>query len=353
MTFSNRILVGLASGVAVGLFFGESAGVLKWAADGFVKLLQVTVLPYVLVSIVGSLGRLRYEDARALGIKTGAVLLGLWAVALVFTFLMPFAFPNVQSATFFSTSLIEERAPFNFVDLYIPSNPFYSLANNIVPAVVLFSALLGVALIGVERKDVVLDVLSVFGEALLRATRFVTRLTPYGLFAIAANAAGTLSIDQLGRLQVYLIVYVLVSLLFSLWVLPGLIAAVTPIRVRDLLSVTRDVLLTAFATANLFIVKGGAVLTPPLAAGLLPGITREFLFEVGADAGVPVREQALKDPDLFGADEVFLTSTTREIVPIVTVDDRTIGNGKPGPVTKALLQRFREKAQSVTAATAR
>jgi len=111
--------------------------------------------------------------------------------------------------------------------------------------------------------------------------------------------------------------------------------------------------LAEFSTANLFIVKGGAVLTPPLAAGLLPGITREFLFEVGADAGVPVREQALKDPDLFGADEVFLTSTTREIVPIVTVDDRTIGNGKPGPVTKALLQRFREKAQSVTMATPR
>jgi len=111
--------------------------------------------------------------------------------------------------------------------------------------------------------------------------------------------------------------------------------------------------LAEFSTANLFVVKGGAVLTPPLAAGLLPGITREFLFEVGADAGVPVREQALKDPDLFGADEVFLTSTTREIVPIVTVDDRTIGNGKPGPVTKALLQRFREKAQSVTMATPR
>ena len=254
MSFSNRILVGLASGVAVGLFFGESASVLEWAANGFVKLLQVTVLPYVLVSIVGSLGRLRYADARALGIKTGAVLLGIWAVALVFTFLIPLAFPHVQSAAFFSTSLIEQRAPFNFVDLYIPSNPFYSLANNIVPAVVLFSALLGVALIGVERKDVVLDVLSVMAEALLRATRFVTRLTPYGLFAIAANAAGTLSIEQLGRLQVYLVVYVLVSLLFSLWVLPGLIAAVTPIRVRDLLSVTRDVLLTAFVAADLFIV---------------------------------------------------------------------------------------------------
>jgi branched-chain amino acid aminotransferase len=109
--------------------------------------------------------------------------------------------------------------------------------------------------------------------------------------------------------------------------------------------------LAEFSTANLFIVKDGAALTPPLGAGLLPGITREFLFEVGADVGVPVREQVLKDPDLFGADEVFLSSTTREIVPIVTVDDRTIGSGKPGPVTRALLQRFREKAQSLTTRT--
>jgi branched-chain amino acid aminotransferase len=106
--------------------------------------------------------------------------------------------------------------------------------------------------------------------------------------------------------------------------------------------------LAELSTANIFVVKNGAALTPPLDAGLLPGITREFLFEVGAEAGVPVREQLLKDPDLFGADEAFLTSTTREVVPIVTVDDRTIGSGKPGPVTKALLQKFREKAESLT-----
>jgi branched-subunit amino acid aminotransferase/4-amino-4-deoxychorismate lyase len=84
--------------------------------------------------------------------------------------------------------------------------------------------------------------------------------------------------------------------------------------------------------------------TPPLDAGLLAGITREFLFEVGDAAGIPVREQTLKDADLFGADEAFLTSTTRELVPIVRVDDRTIGTGRPGPVTTALLQAFRRKA---------
>ncbi len=100
--------------------------------------------------------------------------------------------------------------------------------------------------------------------------------------------------------------------------------------------------------SNLFIVKNGAALTPPIDAGLLPGITRAFLFEVGADAGIPVREQVLKDEDLFAADEAFFTSTTRELVPITTVDDRRVGSGAPGPVTKALLEAFQRKAQALT-----
>ena len=102
--------------------------------------------------------------------------------------------------------------------------------------------------------------------------------------------------------------------------------------------------LSECTTANLFVVKNGTALTPPLSAGLLPGITREFLFEIGQDVGVPVREQVLRDEDLFGADEAFLTSTTREALPIVRVDDRPIGTGQPGPVTKKLLEGFRKRA---------
>ncbi len=105
--------------------------------------------------------------------------------------------------------------------------------------------------------------------------------------------------------------------------------------------------------SNLFIVKDGAALTPPIDAGLLPGITREFLFEVGPEAGIPVREAVLRDADLFGADEAFLTSTTREVLPIVTVDERQIGKGTPGPVTRALLDGYRRKAQEITKAEVR
>jgi branched-chain amino acid aminotransferase len=104
--------------------------------------------------------------------------------------------------------------------------------------------------------------------------------------------------------------------------------------------------LTECTTANLFIVKNAVALTPPLEAGLLPGITREFLFDVGKDAGVEVAEAVLRDDDLFRADEAFLTSTTRELVPIVTVNDRMIGNGRPGPVTWKLLNAFRRAANA-------
>ena len=97
-------------------------------------------------------------------------------------------------------------------------------------------------------------------------------------------------------------------------------------------------------TANLFIVRGGAVRTPPLAAGILPGITREVVFEISRTSGIDAREETLRDDDLLSADEAFLTSTTRELVPIVTVGERVIGNGRPGPVTGRLLAAYRELA---------
>ena len=104
--------------------------------------------------------------------------------------------------------------------------------------------------------------------------------------------------------------------------------------------------LTECTTANLFVVKDGIVLTPPLDAGILPGITREFIFEIAAAIAIEAREAVLRDNDLYGADEAFLTSTTREAVPISSVDGRSIGTGKPGPVTLRLLDEFRRAAKS-------
>jgi branched-chain amino acid aminotransferase len=110
--------------------------------------------------------------------------------------------------------------------------------------------------------------------------------------------------------------------------------------------------LTECSQSNFFMVRDGVALTPKSEAGLLEGITRAFLFEVGTDAGVEVREATLSPADLASADEAFITSTTRELSPVVRIDDRVIGGGLPGPVTTALLAGYRKRAHEMTRALA-
>jgi branched-chain amino acid aminotransferase len=102
--------------------------------------------------------------------------------------------------------------------------------------------------------------------------------------------------------------------------------------------------------SNIFIVRDGGALTPPLDAGLLAGITREFVFEVGRACGVPVAEAALNEADVMGADEVFITGTTREVTPVAAIDGKPIGAGRPGPVTRRLLETFRVMARAAVSA---
>lgn len=111
--------------------------------------------------------------------------------------------------------------------------------------------------------------------------------------------------------------------------------------------------LSECSQSNLFIVKDGVLRTPTLEAGLLAGITRAFVMEVAKDLGLPAEEGTLLDQDLFAADEAFFTSTTKELVPIVQVDDQTIGAGAPGPVTRKLLAEYRRLANEMTAAAVR
>jgi branched-chain amino acid aminotransferase len=98
------------------------------------------------------------------------------------------------------------------------------------------------------------------------------------------------------------------------------------------------------AQSNIFVVKHGRVLTPSLDTGILEGITRQFVLELAASVGIPAGEATLHDDDLIGADEAFLTVTTREIVPVVRVDDHAIGGGSPGAVTRRLHEEFRRRA---------
>ena len=91
---------------------------------------------------------------------------------------------------------------------------------------------------------------------------------------------------------------------------------------------------------NIFLVRGGVLLTPPLDAGILEGITRDAVIELARNSGREVRETALLRHDVYIAAECFLTGSRAEVIPVVKVDDRRIGDGKPGPITRDLIERF-------------
>jgi len=93
---------------------------------------------------------------------------------------------------------------------------------------------------------------------------------------------------------------------------------------------------------NIFLVRAGRVLTPPLDAGVLEGVTRDAVIELARAAGISVSETPFTKHDVYIADECFLTGTAAEVVPVVKVDSRTIGDGKPGPITRDLMRRFHE-----------
>ena len=96
---------------------------------------------------------------------------------------------------------------------------------------------------------------------------------------------------------------------------------------------------------NIFLVRRGVLLTPPPSAGILEGVTRGAVMELAEAAGKTVREMALTLFDVYIADECFLTGTAAEVIAVVQVDGRTIGNGKPGPVTRDLKERFHSLAR--------
>jgi len=91
---------------------------------------------------------------------------------------------------------------------------------------------------------------------------------------------------------------------------------------------------------NLFVVRGGKLLTPPPDAGILEGITRGAVMELAGAAGIDCREVTLVRHDLYTADECFLTGTAAEVIPVVEIDGRKVGAGVPGPVTKRLTTDF-------------
>jgi Na+/H+-dicarboxylate symporter len=248
------ILLGAGLGILCGLFFGDHTARLRVVGDAYVGLLRMSVLPYIIVALLANLGKLSLYQGRRLFVEGGLVMLVLWAIGLHGVWVFAHALPEWKAGSFFSSAVVETPDEYSFLELFIPSNIFSSLARDAIPAVVAFCVAVGIALASLPNKRVFIDQLEVLSHALTRVNHFVVRLTPIGVFAISAHAAGTLSIAEAERLQAYVVVYAAAVLLMTLVILPGLIAAITPFRYREVLSISKAALITAFATGKLLVV---------------------------------------------------------------------------------------------------
>ncbi len=254
LSLSVKMLIGVFFGVATALFLGDRVAWLSVVGDIFIGLLQMTVLPYIMFSLIVNIGRLNLETGKKM-IRYGgiflAMLLGLGLVGLL---LLPLAFPVWDSGNFYSTDFIAPKAELDFVKLYIPANLFESLTGNVVPAVVLFSIFLGLGVLSIKDREVLLKPLDILTSALNQVNKMVVKFTPYGVFAIAAGVVTKLSLNDLARLQGYLLIYLIAVVLFTFVILPFVINIFTPFSSRKVLKSLQSTLLTIFATGKIIVV---------------------------------------------------------------------------------------------------
>jgi Na+/H+-dicarboxylate symporter len=251
---TTMILIGLAAGIGCGIFFGEYCRHLAIIGDVFVGLLQMPVLPYIVVSLVGNLGHLSLGQIRRLAVTGGMVLVGLWGITLYTVVAMANTFPELKSGSFFSTAVVDERRDFDLLSVFIPSNLFASLYENHVPAVVLMSVFVGLALSRLPNREAILAPLDILAKVFLQISRYVLRLAPLGVFAIAASITGTMSLAEADRLHAYIVALTAGGLFLGGVVLPLLVTTCTPFRYRDIIMVSKDALIMAMVTGKLIVV---------------------------------------------------------------------------------------------------
>jgi Na+/H+-dicarboxylate symporter/ABC-type amino acid transport substrate-binding protein len=241
-------------GILTGLFFGDYTAALKPFGDAFIKIWQITVLPTVVISLIAGTGSLKSDDVKNIIIKVGLILMMFWAIGTALFFSLPLAFPNHGGAFFSSIQNPVQEDNLSLADLFIPSNPFQSLSDGLIPAIVVFCLLIGFSLTADKNSWSILSSLKVLQGALTRITGALSMTFPIGIFIITAETYGSMTIEGFLQLQVYLISLAVAAILLTLVILPLLITCFTTFRYRDIIFTSSSALILAFSTGSSFII---------------------------------------------------------------------------------------------------
>jgi proton glutamate symport protein len=241
-----RVLVGAVLGVLLGLFVGDYTRMLEPVGKAYVQLLAMCVFPYLIASLLHGLGRLDPATAARLLARSWYIFVLGWVVVLAAMMLLALAFPSSGKPAVLLPG--DSGESINLVSILVPGNLFAALTRNYVPAVVVFAVLYGVAMQRVTEKATYLVVMENIKTASVSIWNWVVKVSPIGVFALFASTSGTLSYREIAGLILYVTALTTGASIFAFWILPACVAAMTPLRYREIMRECRDCLVLSLAT---------------------------------------------------------------------------------------------------------
>ena len=209
----------------------------------------MVVLPYITLSLIHGLGSLTPPLAKQLFKKGWAFWVLLWGLMFCVVFLICILIPKPLFPAFIrsGTSLsLKKELTKNILTYLIPENPIYDFVNNIVPSIAIFGLIVGVALMLIEKKEPLLSIVERGDGVIEKILQGLAIVSPIAVFAHISVTVGTVELTDLNKIGFYVIVFILITLLTTFWMLPVLLSSLTPLSYREALRAIRDVCLVPF-----------------------------------------------------------------------------------------------------------
>ncbi len=252
MSLAPQMAIATLLGIVCGLFFGDLCDVFAPWSLAYIMLLKITAIPYLIGAIIHGVGQLSSTQAKQI-LKRGIIFIGIaWAINVGVIYLINYGFPKA-AGSHVTGYVSTEVSHLNFAELLIPDNIFYDLSNNIVPAIVIFSLLIGIALMQLKEKQTLMYSFGNLVDALTRITSWIARITPFGTFIILANQVGTIHLSTVKQVSTYIILYILGVGLVVFWIFPRVTRMLTSVPSYRWLQQMFPILLLAYTT-NMVIV---------------------------------------------------------------------------------------------------
>lgn len=198
-------------------------------ASAYVMILKITAIPYLVVAIIHGIGLLNRAQAMQI-LKKGSFFIALaLLINIGVIYLIKWSFPLAEGPSQIGY-VLKDVPSLNFAKMLIPENIFNSLANNLIPSVVVFSILLGISLMQLADKQTVMSGLRTLLDALTKVTSWIARITPIGTFLIMANQVGTVHFSIIKQMSTYIILYMIGTSIVTFWIIPRLAGILTPMK---------------------------------------------------------------------------------------------------------------------------